>query len=59
MGEAILRLDLDQDLLDLVKLWCTHDFGRMAGWNPDIKFQRPKFILDGDDCCEFLCELEP
>jgi len=58
MGEAILRLNLDPDLLDLVKLWCTHDFGRMAGWNPDIAFQRPKFMLDGDDCCEFLCELK-
>jgi len=58
MGEAILRLNLDDDLLDLVKLWCTHDFGRIAGWSPKIKLTRPKFILNGDDCCEFIAELE-
>jgi len=58
MGKAVLRLNLDKDLLDLVKLWCTHDFGRLEGWNPDIKFTRTKFIMDGDEYCEFLYEME-
>jgi len=58
IGEAILRLNLDKDLLDLVKLWCTHDFGRLAGWNPKIKLTKPRFLLDGDDLCEFVHELE-
>ena len=58
IGNAILKLNLDQDLLDVVKLWFTHDFGHFKGWNPDMKFDRLKFILDGDDCCEFVCEME-
>ena len=58
IGKAILRLNLDQDLLDLVKLWCEHDFGMIEGWNPDINFRRTKFLMDGDDCCEFEFELD-
>jgi len=41
-----------------MKLWCAHDFGHFAGWNPDMKFERIKFMLDGDDCCEFVCGVE-
>ena len=40
------------------KLICSGDFAISKGFNPQIKFTRPKLLMTGDDCCHFLWELE-
>ncbi len=57
-ADAVSKLKLDKDLLDVVKAYCTHDEGWVAGWNPEMKFEKVKFLLDGDDACDFLCEVK-
>jgi len=58
LGEAILRRKPDKDLLDVLKAYCNHDEGWAGGWNPDMKCEKIKYILDGDDSCDFLFEVE-
>jgi len=58
LSEAILKRNLDKDLLDVVKAYCIHDEAWAAGWNPDMKVEKVKFLMDGDDSCDFLCEVE-
>ncbi len=48
----------DQDSLEVVKYMCPHDTAWAKGFNPDMKFARTKFFLDGDDYCEFVAEVE-
>jgi hypothetical protein len=58
LAEAIQKHNLSEDLLDVVKAYCNHDEGWAAGWNPDMKFKKVKFLLNGDDRCDFLCEVK-
>jgi hypothetical protein len=46
------------DVFEAVKSRCDMDTARWNGFNPKIKVTRTKFFFDGDDCCEFVCELE-
>jgi hypothetical protein len=48
----------DQETLEVVKYMCPHDTAWAKGFNPDMKFARTKFFLDGNDYCEFLAEVE-
>ena len=57
-AEAVRKHHLDRDVLDVVKAYCNHDEGWAAGWNPDMKFEKVKFLLNGDDACDFLCEVK-
>jgi hypothetical protein len=57
LAEAVQKHNLGEDLLDVVKAYCNHDEGWAAGWNPDMRFQKVKFLLNGDDACDFLCEV--
>jgi len=40
------------------KLICSGDEAVTEGFNPKIKFTRPKLLMAGDDCCHFIWELE-
>jgi hypothetical protein len=53
-----LHCSEDQETLEVVKYMCPHDTGWAKGFNPDMKFARTKFFLDGDDYCEFVAEVE-
>jgi len=37
---------------------CMGDYPAVEGFNPDIKFSRPKTLMNGDECCHFIFELE-
>jgi len=39
------------------KLICSGDIAVTDGFNPKIKFMRPKLLMVGDDCCHFKWEL--
>ncbi len=39
------------------KLICDGDYAVVEGFNPKMKFKRPKTLMDGDDCCHFIFEL--
>ncbi|RJS85928.1 hypothetical protein CW702_00220 [Candidatus Bathyarchaeota archaeon] len=41
-----------------LKLICHGDNAVVEGFNPKIKFTRPKILMAGDDCCHFKFELE-
>ncbi len=41
-----------------LKLICQGDHAVVEGFNPKIKFTRPKILMAGDDCCHFKFELE-
>lgn len=40
------------------KLICGGDAAVTEGYNPQIKFSRPKVLMAGDDCCHFIWELQ-
>ena len=40
-----------------MKMICLGDFAVVEGFNPKIKFRRPKTIMAGDECCHFIFEL--
>lgn len=41
-----------------MKMICMGDFAVVEGFNPGIRFERPKTLMAGDDCCHFIFELE-
>jgi len=40
------------------KVICNGDFAVTEGFNPNIKFSRPKLLMVGDECCHFIWELQ-
>jgi len=40
------------------KLICSGDEPVTEGFNPKIKFTRPKLLMAGDDVCHFIWELQ-
>lgn len=40
------------------KLICSGDVAVTEGFNPNIKFKRPKLMMAGDDYCHFIWELQ-
>ncbi|MBW1764088.1 MAG: L-2-amino-thiazoline-4-carboxylic acid hydrolase [Deltaproteobacteria bacterium] len=58
-ADAVMEFGKDDpETLDIVKCFCTHDKPWAEGFNPAMRFERTKFVLDGDDCCEFLLEID-
>jgi NAD-dependent DNA ligase len=58
-AEAVLKVGAgDPEALEVIKCFCSHDTPWARGFNPNMKFKRTKFVLDGDDCCEFVAEVE-
>jgi len=41
-----------------MKMICMGDYAVVEGFNPRIRFERPKTLMAGDDCCHFIFELE-
>ncbi len=41
-----------------MKMICMGDYAVVEGFNPEIRFRRPKTLMDGDECCHFIFELE-
>ena len=41
-----------------MKMICMGDYAVVEGFNPEIKFSRPKTLMNGDGCCHFIFELE-
>jgi hypothetical protein len=41
-----------------MRMICMGDYAVVEGFNPRIRFTRPKTIMGGDDCCHFVFELE-
>ena len=41
-----------------MKMICEGDYAVAEGFNPGIRFSRPKTIMAGDDCCHFVFELD-
>ena len=58
LAEAILIKNPDKDVLDVVKAFCVHDQAWAIGFNPDIKIRRVKYLVEGDDSCDYLCEID-
>jgi len=57
-AEAVLKVGAgDPEALEVIKCFCSHDTPWARGFNPNMKFKRTKFVLDGDDCCEFVVEV--
>ena len=48
---------VDDDVFEVLKARCSHDHGWTIGFNPNIRYERVKFLLDGDDGCFFDCQL--
>jgi hypothetical protein len=40
------------------KLICSGDEAVTEGFNPNIRFRRPKLLMIGDDSCHFIWELQ-
>jgi len=40
------------------RYFCIHDGAWAIGFNPKLKFKQTKNFLRGDDCCEFVFELD-
>jgi fumarate reductase iron-sulfur subunit len=34
------------------ELMCMADYYMLKGWNPNIRFERTKTLMQGDDCCD-------
>jgi len=56
LSDAIHNLKLDAGLMDVVKAYCNHEEGLAGGWG--MKCTKQKFFLNGDNCCEFMWEIE-
>lgn len=41
-----------------MKMICMGDYAVVEGFNPNIRFRRPKTLMAGDDCCHFIFELK-
>ena len=41
-----------------MKMICMGDYAAVEGFNPEIRFTRPKTLMAGDDCCHFTFELK-
>lgn len=54
LSDAILRRNVEKDVLDVVKAYCNHDEGYAGGWG--MKCTKTKFLMNKDDCCEFVWE---
>jgi hypothetical protein len=58
-AESVLKYGVeDPEILEVIKYCCPHDTGVANGFNPKMRFKRTKFLLDGDDCCEFVAEVD-
>ena len=40
------------------RLICKGDHAVVEGFNPNMKFTRPKLLMAGDGCCHFKFELK-
>ncbi|KXA91074.1 hypothetical protein AKJ57_02510 [candidate division MSBL1 archaeon SCGC-AAA259A05] len=40
------------------KMSCAGDQAVVEGFNPEINFERPEVLMDGDDSCHFIFELQ-
>ncbi len=47
----------EPETMEVVKAFCAHDEGWAKGFNPEMRFERIKFLFDGDDGCFFECEV--
>jgi len=57
MAEALQKAgEKDPETFEVLKWIDVWDTGRANGFNPDMKFTRTKWLLDGDDYCEFVIE---
>jgi len=41
-----------------MRMICMGDYAVVEGFNPRIRFRRPKTLMAGDNCCHFIFELE-
>jgi predicted ArsR family transcriptional regulator len=41
-----------------MKMICMGDYAVVEGFNPKIRFKRPKTLMAGDEYCHFIFELE-
>lgn len=41
-----------------MRMICMGDYAVVEGFNPKIRFRRPKTLMAGDDLCHFIFELE-
>ncbi len=41
-----------------MRMICMGDHAVVEGFNPRMRFKRPKTIMAGDDCCHFVFEAE-
>jgi hypothetical protein len=41
-----------------MKMICMGDYAVVEGFNPNIRFRRPKTLMARDDCCHFIFELK-
>ena len=55
-AEALMKYS-DPELLEVLKKRCCHDEAWADGFSPKLKCKKTKFLMDGDDACEFTCEI--
>ena len=58
-AKAILKVGKeDPETLEIARYFEPSDEGRAHGFNPNMKFKRTKWLLDGDPYCDFIVEKE-
>jgi hypothetical protein len=58
IGRAIAKLG-DQEIKEIGKeAYCIHDIAWAKGFNSKIACRITKIFYDGDDCCQFVWEIE-
>lgn len=40
------------------KFMCAGDEAMVEGFNPRIRFERPKLLMNGDECCHFIYRVD-
>ena len=59
LSDAILKVGAeDPETFEVAKYFEPSDIGWANGFNPKMKVTRTKWLLGGDDCCEFVFEME-
>ena len=57
LAKAILKVaEEDPETFEVAKYFEPSDEGWAHGFNPNMKFKRTKWLLDGDPYCEFIIE---
>ncbi len=50
---------LEREEQELGKLYCEVDIAKMKAYNPAMRVEQVKSILNGETCCKYIIEFDP